>query len=354
MGGDVESVIVGAGPYGLSLAAHLNAAKAEFRIFGDPMSFWERNMPPGMFLKSDVYSSDIREPGGKFTIRRFLESRQPDRTDRDPISLASFVEYGHEFQRIFVPNLESAKVASIDRAGNTFRLQLTTGEVLHSAKVVLALGVGAFKYIPEQLAHLGRQYCTHSAQYGPIEELAGKRVAVLGSGASAIDLAAALFEHGIDTTLLCRRSSIAFQRPPFLYPALVPPTDSCTGFGDWLRLDSQTLCGCSIARAPAADFCAACIARQHSWSRSWVVHERSGARQVSDALRQRASFCNSLEWRNHIAMFAVDRSRSNALMSAHCCCHRISSSTRVGKFAVRGYSQSAKDGTEHAGLVSKI
>lgn len=240
MGGYVESVIVGAGPYGLSLAAHLNAAKAEFRIFGEPMSFWERNMPPGMFLKSDVYSSDIPEPGGKFTIRRFLESRQPDRTDRDPISLASFVEYGREFQRIFVPNLESAKVASIDRAGNTFRLQLTTGEVLHSAKVVLALGVGAFRYIPEQLAHLGRQYCTHSAQYGPIEELAGKRVAVLGSGASAIDLAAALFEHGIDTTLLCRRSSIAFQRPPSSTPPSfhrrIRVPDSGIGSGWTLKL----------------------------------------------------------------------------------------------------------------------
>ena len=36
----VPVAIVGAGPYGLSLAANLSAAKIGFRIFGTPMAFW--------------------------------------------------------------------------------------------------------------------------------------------------------------------------------------------------------------------------------------------------------------------------------------------------------------------------
>jgi FAD-dependent urate hydroxylase len=35
-------VIVGAGPYGLSLAANPAAQKVEHRIFGNPMLFWSR------------------------------------------------------------------------------------------------------------------------------------------------------------------------------------------------------------------------------------------------------------------------------------------------------------------------
>ncbi len=49
---DCEVVIVGAGPYGLSAAAHLKAAHIDFRIFGDPMSFWRDHMPAGMMLRS--------------------------------------------------------------------------------------------------------------------------------------------------------------------------------------------------------------------------------------------------------------------------------------------------------------
>ena len=45
-----DIAIVGAGPYGLSAAAHLNANGVNVRIFGETMSFWSRNMPEGMCL----------------------------------------------------------------------------------------------------------------------------------------------------------------------------------------------------------------------------------------------------------------------------------------------------------------
>src|SRR6185312_16558536 len=40
---DCEVAIIGAGPYGLSLAAHLAASKVSFRVFGRPMELWRHH-----------------------------------------------------------------------------------------------------------------------------------------------------------------------------------------------------------------------------------------------------------------------------------------------------------------------
>ena len=52
--GHSDVVIIGAGPYGLSIAAHLKAYGVDFRIFGHPMHTWRTHMPKGMHLKSRV------------------------------------------------------------------------------------------------------------------------------------------------------------------------------------------------------------------------------------------------------------------------------------------------------------
>src|SRR5438046_3115794 len=60
-----DVAIIGAGPYGLSAAAHLKTLKGlEVRVFGEPMSFWERHMPAGMRLKSVWRASHISDPSG--------------------------------------------------------------------------------------------------------------------------------------------------------------------------------------------------------------------------------------------------------------------------------------------------
>ena len=47
-----QVAIIGAGPYGLATAAHLRTAKIETCVFGEPMEFWQNQMPEGMFLRS--------------------------------------------------------------------------------------------------------------------------------------------------------------------------------------------------------------------------------------------------------------------------------------------------------------
>src|ERR1700760_1616078 len=76
-----DVAIIGAGPYGLSIAAHLRAAGVDFRIFGKPMGFWRDHMPDGMHLKSEGFASSLSEPSGKFTLGAFCKERGLDYAD---------------------------------------------------------------------------------------------------------------------------------------------------------------------------------------------------------------------------------------------------------------------------------
>jgi hypothetical protein len=63
---DLPVAIVGAGPFGLSVVAHLRSAGVPFRIFG-PMHRWRAQMPIGMFLKSEWDASSLADPAGRYT-----------------------------------------------------------------------------------------------------------------------------------------------------------------------------------------------------------------------------------------------------------------------------------------------
>ena len=69
----VDVAIIGAGPYGLSLAAHLAGQGVNFRIFGNPMHTWRSSMPEGMVLKSEGNASDLYDPDGEMTLGRFCK-----------------------------------------------------------------------------------------------------------------------------------------------------------------------------------------------------------------------------------------------------------------------------------------
>ena len=76
--------IIGAGPYGLSLAAHLAARKVEHRIFGHPMLFWSRIAAAGgeRYLKSFCFGTNISSPAAgstfaDYSIPRGLETFEP-------------------------------------------------------------------------------------------------------------------------------------------------------------------------------------------------------------------------------------------------------------------------------------
>ena len=49
MDAKTTTVVIGAGPYGLSAAAHLQARGIPTLILGKPMEFWQRYAPQDVF-----------------------------------------------------------------------------------------------------------------------------------------------------------------------------------------------------------------------------------------------------------------------------------------------------------------
>src|SRR2546423_8456353 len=109
----LETVIIGAGPYGLSVAAHLRGLGVAFRIFGRPMDSWLSHMPKGMMLKSDGFASDIYDPARQFTLKQFCAEQGITYADIGiPIRLDAFTAYGFAFRERMVPELEERLVVA--------------------------------------------------------------------------------------------------------------------------------------------------------------------------------------------------------------------------------------------------
>src|ERR1700726_2717580 len=70
-GDDCEVAVIGAGPYGLAVAAHLRSARISTRAFGRPMSFWREQMPRGMRLPSPWAATHIADPDKRFSLDVF-------------------------------------------------------------------------------------------------------------------------------------------------------------------------------------------------------------------------------------------------------------------------------------------
>ena len=208
-------VIVGAGPYGLSIAANLRAHGVGFRIFGKPMSNWQTKMPRGMQLKSDGFASNLADPDDGFTLEAFCAGRGlPYAAEGYPVPRDSFVAYGQAFQQQFVPEVETRDVMEIRRSGAEFSVRLDDGEILAADQIVIGIGISDFPYIPPVLAGLPNEFVSHPSNYGDLTAFRDRKVAVVGSGSSAIDVAALLQEEGAAVQLVARRSKLRFHSRP--------------------------------------------------------------------------------------------------------------------------------------------
>lgn len=211
----IDTVIVGAGPYGLSAAAHLRNRRIPFRIFGRPMDSWTAHMPKGMKLKSDGFASNIYDPESKFTLKQFCAERGIEYADMGiPVNLQTFSEYGLAFKDRMVPELEEKLVAGIERLSDGFLLRMDDGEEFRARRVVLAIGITNFEYVPDNLTHLPSHFLSHSYRHHDLAPFEGRNIVVLGAGSSAIDLAALLHEAGADVQLIARADSLKFHTAP--------------------------------------------------------------------------------------------------------------------------------------------
>jgi thioredoxin reductase len=202
----LEIAIIGAGPYGLSLAAHVRRLGVSFRVFGRPMDSWLAHMPKGMMLKSDGFASNLDDPGNEFTLGHFCAERGIEYADSGvPVHIDTFSAYGLAFRERMVPELEDKVVVSVQRLPEGFRLQLEDGEVFTARKVVLAVGITHFAHTPASLSNLPEEFVSHSYAHYNLEPFKGREVVVIGGGSSATDLAALLNEAGAKVQLVARQ-----------------------------------------------------------------------------------------------------------------------------------------------------
>lgn len=230
---DCEVAIVGAGPYGLAVAAHLRAADVAIRVFGRPLSFWRENMPLGMTLRSPWNATHIADPARRFTLDTYCSERAMPRPARLPRE--DFIAYGDWFQQRVVPDLDRRDVIRIDAAGDGYTLLLEDGHSVSARRVVMATGLLHQEYIPPLFDGLPRALVSHTADHSRFDRFRGRRVAVIGRGQSACESAVLLQEAGAEVELICRgeivwigdpgkRSAARRKLRALLGQALIPPS----------------------------------------------------------------------------------------------------------------------------------
>jgi FAD-dependent urate hydroxylase len=197
-----EVAVVGAGPYGLSVAAHLRRAGISTRVFGEPMAFWRRHMPKGMLIRSPWRATHFSSPDDALSLDAYAVDHGIDPEQR--LSLDKFVAYGVWFQSHAVPDLDRRAVRLVDPSASGFRLTLADGEVLTADRVVVATGLHNQEYRPEPLRDLPAELVSHTCGHSDLGSFRGKRVAVIGRGQSACESAALLSEAGAETELISR------------------------------------------------------------------------------------------------------------------------------------------------------
>ena len=203
--------IIGAGPYGLSLAAHLAARKVEHRIFGHPMLFWSRIAGAGgeRYLKSFCFGTNISSPAtgstfADYSIPRGLETFEP-------CSIRDFAAYGLWFQKKNVGWVEPVEAERVSKTSNGFEIVLSSGERVAAVNVVVATGLSYFAIVPPVFDSLPESLVTHTSKITAFAPFKGQSVAVIGAGQSALEAAALLNEAGAQPQLLVRENALLWH-----------------------------------------------------------------------------------------------------------------------------------------------
>jgi FAD-dependent urate hydroxylase len=204
-----EVIIIGAGPYGLSVAAHLQHAGIEPYVIGKPMGFWQENMPSGMLLRSKSEASNIAAPQKHLSIEAYQKFLK--RKIADPVPIEDFIAYGKWFQKQVAPNLDPRHVHRVTRDGDVFELEMEDGEKLRAKSLVLAMGIGHFFHRPAEFAAISTQLAPHASEINDLSKYKGKRVAILGKGQSALEYAAILNESGAAVEILTRAPGLTYR-----------------------------------------------------------------------------------------------------------------------------------------------
>jgi len=210
-----QIIIIGAGPYGVSTAAHLRNLGVSFRIFGKPMHRWLAQMPRGMFLKSESFASNLSDPMGRRTLEEYCaEAGLAYPSGSTPVPLETFSRYALSFQKHCVPMVEDVLITVVDRRPDGYILQLSSGEEVRAEKVVVATGMSYTEYVPPELGALPSELLSHCAGHRELNQFKGRDIIVVGAGQSALETAALLNEVQANVRIVVRGSTVQWNPTP--------------------------------------------------------------------------------------------------------------------------------------------
>jgi len=198
-----DAVVVGAGPYGLTTAAHLLGQGLNVAVFGKTLELWRDHMPKGMFLRSHWWATHLSDPQKKYGFDSFFRESEYEKCY--PVPIETFIKYALWFQKNAVPNVDETYVSSIEHKGQEFVLTLADGRVIQSLAVVMAVGLYYYANRPEEYMHLPEHLVSHSFDHSDFSSFAGKQLVVIGGGQSAVEYSALLHEVGAHVHLVARR-----------------------------------------------------------------------------------------------------------------------------------------------------
>lgn len=200
-----EVVVVGAGPYGLSISTHLRGRGIDHLVAGRPMDTWRTHMPADMYLKSEPFGSDMSCPQRGYDLDGYCRAEGVTGIERGvPLSLERFLHYSDWYTRQLVPDVSDVTVTEIKAVNGGFQVAFADAETVTARNVVVATGVLPHHYIPAELSGLPAEFLSHTADHRTFEQFRGRRVAIVGAGSSALETAALLHEAGGEATLVVR------------------------------------------------------------------------------------------------------------------------------------------------------
>lgn len=272
---DLETTIIGAGPYGLSVAAHLQAKGRPYQVFGSPMESWRRFMPAGMILKSEPFASNLWDPGRRYSLQRYCRAHNvPYQSVGRPVSLEQFLQYAEWFRQNTQRSPLDLRVVSLRRSDRAFALHLADGAIVTSRRVVLATGHLAYSVMPPELSHLPEPQVAHSSRMLEVRQYAGRSVTVIGAGQSALETAALLHEGGAQVSILVRRDRVEWNLPskprPLLERMIKPDAGVASGWKSWAISEMPRTFRRVFAPAKRHGF----VADAYGASGSWWLRDR--------------------------------------------------------------------------------
>jgi thioredoxin reductase len=216
------TAIIGAGPFGLALAAKLRAAKADFVLFGRVMSLWREHVPRGTRVLSGPGACSFSKDA--FNAAAYESSLGIRLTS--PLPAEQFVEYGVWFHRNTCPPADERTVINVTRANGEYRIRVEDGEKITANYVVVAIGMKAFAFRPPGIASLSPEFVSHTSDLRDPASFCGKTLAVIGSGQSALECAALMAENNADVEVLARSNRLNWTRTGSHNPVASPERSS--------------------------------------------------------------------------------------------------------------------------------